>query len=239
MASSHPKLIVALDYPTLREAEEMARGLAGLAEMFKVGLELFSAEGPPALRAIADIGGPVFFDGKLMDIPNTVAGAAAHITAARVAMFNVHALGGREMMRAAAHAAARKAEELEIARPLVLGVTILTSIDEPGLRELGVARAMRDQVSALAQMAREAEMDGVVASPQEIGDIRQACGRDFIIVTPGVRPTWADHGDQKRVMTPREAAQAGADYVVVGRPITRAHDPAQAAMRISQELAGR
>ncbi|HUT75414.1 MAG TPA: orotidine-5'-phosphate decarboxylase [Armatimonadota bacterium] len=237
MARVHPKLITALDFPTLREAAQMAEKLAGLVQMFKVGLELFNAEGPPALRAISDIAGAVFYDSKLMDIPNTVAGAAASIVSARVAMFNVHASGGREMMQAAVRAAADKAAELEIERPLVLGVTVLTSMDEAGMRELGIARGMREQVLALAQMAREAGLDGVVASPHEIADLKQACGEDFVVVTPGVRPDWAPHGDQKRVMTPRQAAAAGADYVVVGRPITRAPDPTAAAMRVSQELA--
>jgi len=238
MARSHPRLIIALDFPTLREAVRVADKLAGLAEMYKVGLELFNAEGPAALRAIGDTAGPVFYDAKLMDIPNTVAGAAASLVSARVAMFNVHTLGGREMMEAAAHAAARKAEELEIQRPLVLGVTVLTSVNEHALRDIGIGRPMREQVVALAQIAREAGLDGVVASAHEIGDIKQACGHDFLVVTPGIRPTWADEGDQKRVMTPEQAAAAGADYVVVGRPITRAPDPAEAAMRISQELAG-
>ncbi|UCH36805.1 MAG: orotidine-5'-phosphate decarboxylase [Armatimonadota bacterium] len=238
MARSRPKLIVALDFPALSEAREVAEKLAGLADVFKVGLELFSAEGPGVLRAIADIAGPVFYDAKLLDIPNTVAGAAGSITAQRVAMFNVHAMGGREVMSAAVRAAAHKAEELGIERPRVVGVTVLTSMDDDDLREAGVARPMREQVVALALSAREAGLDGVVASPQEIGDVRAACGSDFLVVTPGVRPTWASRGDQKRVMTPGEAAEAGADYVVVGRPITQAPDPAAAAMRISQELAG-
>ena len=238
MARSHPRLVVALDSPTLREAMDIAQKLAALVEMFKVGLELFSAEGPAALRAVSDVGGPVFYDSKLLDIPNTVAGAAASITSARVAMFNVHATGGAEMMRAAVRAAQQKAEELEIQRPLVLGVTVLTSMDEEMLRQIGVARSMREQVVALAQMARDAGLDGVVASPQEIGDVKSACGTDFVVVTPGIRPTWASQGDHKRVMTPRQAAAAGADYVVVGRPITRADDPAEAAMRVTQELSG-
>jgi len=238
MARSHPRLIVALDHPTLREALEVAGKLAGLADIFKVGLELFNAEGPAAVRAVSDAAGPVFYDSKLMDIPNTVAGAAASITRMRVAMFNVHALGGVEMMRAAARAAADKADELEVPRPLVLGVTVLTSLSEEDLRGLGVTRPVREQVVALAQMAREAGLDGVVASPHEIADIKQACGRDFVVVAPGVRPEWAGRGDQKRVMTPLQAAEAGADYVVVGRPIIQADDPAAAASRIARELAG-
>ena len=238
MGRSHPRLIVALDFPTLREAVEVAEILAGTAAMFKVGLELFNAEGPAALRGISDVGGPVFYDSKLHDIPNTVAGAAASITSARVAMFNVHAMGGQEMMRAAVRGAAQRAQELGIQRPLVLGVTVLTSTSEEGLRETGVARSMCDQVVALARMARDAGLDGVIASPHEIGDVKEACGRDFLVVTPGVRPAWASRDDQKRVMTPQQAAEAGADYVVIGRPITRAPDPAEAAMRMLQELAG-
>jgi len=251
MARYRVGLIVALDFPTLGEAVAVAEKLAGGAPpagpstalragpvaMFKVGLELFSAEGPAALRAISDIGGPVFYDSKLHDIPNTVAGAAAAITAARVAMFNVHAAGGAAMMEAAARAAAQKAAELHAQRPLVLGVTVLTSVDEEGLRDMGVARPMREQVVALAQAAQAAGLDGVIASPREIADVKQACGRGFLVVTPGIRPAWAALGDQKRVMTPSEAAQAGADYIVVGRPITRAPNPAEAVERIAQELA--
>jgi orotidine-5'-phosphate decarboxylase len=237
MARSRPKLIVALDFPTVREAAAAAETLAGVADMFKVGLELFNAEGPAALRAIGDIGGPVFYDSKLLDIPNTVAGAAAGLTMARVAMFNVHAAGGAEMMQAAAGAAARTAEGLGISRPLVLGVTVLTSIDEDTLRQIGVARSVRDQVVALARMARDAGLDGVIASPHEIRDVKETCGEDFLVVTPGIRPAGSERGDQKRVMTPGEAAQAGADYIVVGRPITRAGNPGEAAARIVQELA--
>ena len=237
MTPSRTKLIVALDFPVLREAVAMAEKLAGVADMFKVGLELFSAEGPEALRAVAEIGGPVFYDSKLLDIPNTVAGAAAGITGACVAMFNVHATGGAEMMEAAVGAASEKAEQLAIPRPLVLGVTVLTSIDEDVLTQIGVARSMREQVTALAQMARRAGLDGVVASPHEIRDVKEACGEDFLVVTPGIRPATSERGDQKRVMTPGEAARAGADYIVVGRPITRAGDPAEAAVLIAQELA--
>jgi orotidine-5'-phosphate decarboxylase len=237
MTSQRPRLIVALDLSSLPDAVAMAQRLAGVADMFKVGLELFSAEGPAALRAIADIG-PVFYDAKLLDIPNTVAGAAANITAAGVAMFNVHATGGLEMMRAAVAAAGDKSTELEAARPLILGVTVLTSISEHGLQELGVARSMCEQVVALARMARDSGLDGVVASPHEIADIKQACGADFLVVTPGVRPAWAESDDQKRVMTPREAAAAGADFIVVGRPITRSQSPADAARRVLQELSG-
>ena len=236
MTSSPTKLIVALDFSSLADATAMAEQLTGVADMFKIGLELFSAEGPAALRAVAAIGGPVFYDAKLLDIPNTVAGAAANITAAGVGMFNVHATGGGEMMRGAVRAAANQVARLGIARPLVVGVTVLTSIDDQRLREIGVVRSMREQVVSLARMAQDAGLDGVVASPHEIGDVKDACGRAFIVITPGVRPTWADAGDQKRVMTPRQAAVAGADYVVVGRPITRAEAPAEAARRIRQEL---
>lgn len=236
MASAPTKLIVALDFSSLADAVAMAHGLAGMADLFKVGLELFSAEGPAALRAVADVGRPVFYDAKLLDIPNTVGGAAANITAAGAGMFNVHATGGGEMMRAAVGAAGAKAAELGITRPLILAVTVLTSIDDQALRAIGVVRDMREEVVALARMSQDAGLDGVVASPHEIRDVKEACGRDFLVVTPGVRPSWADSGDQKRVMTPREAAAAGADYVVVGRPITRAEAPAEAARSIRQEL---
>jgi orotidine-5'-phosphate decarboxylase len=233
------KLILALDVETQREAEEFVSLLRGKVGAFKVGVELYAGNGPAVVEMICDTGEKVFLDLKFHDIPNTVAKAVAQACKLGVSMLNLHASGGSEMMRAAFAAAQNVAVEGKQARPLLLAVTVLTSLNESILKEeLGIRRTLREQVVHLAQMAKDAGLDGVVASPQEIPEIRAACGKNFLIVTPGVRPSWAAAGDQKRVMTPREAIQAGADYIVVGRPILAAPDPAAAAARIIEEIEG-
>ena len=238
MGDSKSRVIVALDVPTLSEATDLARGLAPYVAAVKVGSQLFTAEGPRAVLTMRDLGLRVFLDLKFHDIPNTVGAAVASAASLGVWMLNVHCSGGSSMMAEAAKAAVSKDAAL---RPLVLGVTVLTSLDEAALQStLGIARSLRDQVRHLAQQASTAGLDGVVASPHEIIDIRHACGPTFLIVTPGVRPTEADRGDQRRVMTPGEAISAGADYVVVGRPILAAEDPVAAARLIAEECsAGR
>jgi orotidine-5'-phosphate decarboxylase len=228
-AALRDRLIVALDFPTVAEAEAMGRRLAGRVGMVKVGLELLHAEGPDAVRRLAGAGHRVFCDCKLHDIPNTVAAAARALAATGAAMLNVHVAGGAEMMRAAKEAAPGV---------LVIGVTVLTSLDQDDLSALGVGRPLEEQVSHLARVAQEAGLDGVVASAREIRAVREACGPDFLIVTPGIRPRSAAADDQKRVAAPREAIQAGADYIVVGRPITRSRDPAGAAEAVVKEMAG-
>ncbi len=226
------RVIVALDVPTLGAAVELARRIGPYVGAVKIGSQLFTAEGPRAVAAMRELGLRVFLDLKFHDIPNTVAGAVQAAGALGVWMLNVHASGGGAMLEAAAKAAGAGTPP----RPLVLGVTVLTSLDEGGLREtLGTARTLREQVRSLAQACRTAGLDGVVASPHEIADIRAACGRDFLIVTPGVRPAAAAQDDQRRVMTPAQAVQAGADYVVIGRPIIAAPDPVEAARRITVE----
>jgi orotidine-5'-phosphate decarboxylase len=228
------KLIVALDVPTLEAAVGLVRQLSGVVSWFKVGLELFTSEGPRAFREVFDAGAQsIFFDSKFHDIPNTVAGAARAATRHGVTMFNVHALGGVEMM----HAALEAAEQARGAnRPKVIGVTMLTSIDQQTMnRELCISGAVETNVVHLARLAQRAELDGVVCSPQEIAAVRAACGDSFLIVTPGVRPAWAAKGDQRRVMTPAEAVAAGADYIVVGRPITHAPNPVEAAEQVLSE----
>ncbi|HSB69793.1 MAG TPA: orotidine-5'-phosphate decarboxylase [Candidatus Methylomirabilis sp.] len=233
MANANNRLIVALDVPGLREATDLARRLAPHVAAVKIGSQLFTAEGPRAVHAMHDLGLRVFLDLKFHDIPNTVAGAVASARSLRVWMLNVHCSGGPVMMAEAAKAAAAGASS---GRPLVLGVTVLTSLDEASLRLiLGTTRTLREQVRHLARECRAAGLDGVVASPHEIADIREACGASFLIVTPGVRPAEADRGDQRRVMTPGEAVRAGADYVVVGRPVLTATDPAEAARCIAAE----
>jgi orotidine-5'-phosphate decarboxylase len=231
MAEPNNRLIVALDVASLAEATDLTRRLAPHVAAVKIGSQLFTAEGPRAVHAVHALGLRVFLDLKFHDIPNTVAGAVASARDLKVWMLNVHCSGGHAMMAEAAKAAAAGAAG---PRPLVLGVTVLTSLDEASPQAtLGTARTLREQVQHLAREARAAGLDGVVASPREIGDIREACGSGFLIVTPGVRPAEADRGDQRRVMTPGEAIRAGADYVVVGRPILAAKDPVEAAQRIA------
>ena len=236
MGQPASRLIVALDVPTLAEATELGRRLSPYLAAVKLGSQLFTAEGPLAVHALRDLGLRVFLDLKFHDIPNTVAGAVAAASSLGVWMVNVHTSGGSAMLRAAAEAAAKGGAP--DARPLVLGVTVLTSLEESDLRAaFGTTRTLREQVQYLAREARSAGLDGVVASPHEVADIRGACGAGFLIVTPGVRPAQADRGDQRRVLTPGEAIRAGADYVVVGRPILAAKDPVEAAQRIAEECA--
>jgi orotidine-5'-phosphate decarboxylase len=231
-SKTNGRVILALDVPTLREAVELARRTAGSLAAAKIGSQLFTAEGPVAVRAMHDLGLRVFLDLKFHDIPNTVAGAVAAARDLGVWMLNVHGSGGAAMLEAAARAAGGAAGQ----RPLVIAVTVLTSHTEAELQAtLGTSRTLAAQVEHLARETQRAGLDGVVASPHEIGLIRKACGPQFVIVTPGVRPAGADVQDQRRVMTPSEAIRAGADYVVVGRPISAAPDPSDAARRIAEE----
>lgn len=237
MISAKDRLIVALDVDTAEEAELLVAQLHDHVGVFKVGMQLFNSEGPEILRRIHRSRGKIFLDLKLHDIPNTVGQASAVLTSHRVCMFNVHVAGGKEMMQRAVEASVQEAQHLGIPRPLLIGVTVLTSIDEEIMRnEMGVEGTVEEQVVKWARLAKEAGLNGVVASPKEIRAIRKACGRDFAIITPGVRPEWAVKNDQKRVMTPKEAVQAGASYLVVGRPITAASNPVEAAKRIVAEM---
>ena len=231
-------ILVALDVATGTQAMALADGLRGSVGGFKIGKQLFTVEGPSIVRALAERGDRVFLDLKFHDIPNTVAGAIQSALATGAWMVNVHASGGSAMMRAAAAAARDAAAQRGPERPLVIGVTVLTSLDEAALAETGVARSVRDQVVHLARLAQQAGLDGVVASPWEIADIRAACGKDFAIVTPGIRPAGqAGKDDQARTLGPREAIDAGADYLVIGRPITAAANPRAAADQIASEIA--
>ena len=231
------RLIVALDVDTLDAALALVERLAGLVTRFKIGSQLFTAAGPAAVLAVRKRGAEVFLDLKYHDIPNTVAGAAREATRMGVFMFNVHASGGRAMMRAAALAAAAAAKEFAVRRPLVIAVTVLTSLDRAALgAELGVASSVEVHVLHLCRLAREAGLDGTVASPNEIRAIRNNLGPAWVIVTPGVRPAGSDTSDHARIATAGAAARAGAHYLVVGRPITAAADPAQAVRAILAEI---
>jgi orotidine-5'-phosphate decarboxylase len=234
MGQPASRVIVALDIPRLAEAADLARRLAPHVAAVKIGSQLFTAEGPRAVQAMRAHGLRVFLDLKFHDIPHTVAGAVAAARSLGAWMLNVHASGGPAMLRAAAEAAA--GGDAPDARPLVLGVTVLTSLEESDLRAaFGSTRSLGEQVLYLAREVQSAGLDGVVASPHEVTDIRKACGSGFLIVTPGVRPAQVDPGDQRRVMTPGEAIRAGADYIVVGRPILAAKDPVEAARRATEE----
>jgi orotidine-5'-phosphate decarboxylase len=232
------RILVALDVESATRATELADALRGAVGGFKIGKQLFTAAGPSIVRAIAERGDRVFLDLKFHDIPNTVAGAIASAATTGAWMVNVHASGGRKMMQAAAEAASAAAARLGREKPLVIGVTVLTSLDEAQLRETGVQHDLLDQVVLLARLAQDSGLDGVVASPQEIVAIRGACGPDFLIVTPGIRPVTGQRAkdDQSRVMSPADAVAAGASHLVIGRPITAAADPRAAAELIAADL---
>jgi orotidine-5'-phosphate decarboxylase len=231
------KLIVALDVKTAPEALRLVSMLRGIAGMFKIGSQLFTAAGPELVREIVSTGEKVFMDLKFHDIPNTVAAAGVEATRLGVSIFNVHAAGGREMMRRTAEAVTKCAEMEGLVRPSVIAVTVLTSADEAMLAEVGLNAKPAELVRRLSLLAEASGMDGVVASPQEVSIVRSAVNKPgFIVVTPGVRPKEADPGDQKRVTTPREAIRAGADFLVVGRPILEARDPVQAAKQIVADM---
>ncbi|MCA1567162.1 MAG: orotidine-5'-phosphate decarboxylase [Acidobacteria bacterium] len=231
------KLIIALDVETADEARRLFSLLGVEAGMFKIGSQLFTAAGPQFVREIVAQGGRVFLDLKFHDIPNTVASACREAVRLGVSLFNVHASGGGEMMRRAAAAAGETAEREGLPRPALVGVTVLTSADASVLAEVGVARALGEQVQSLAKLAASSGLDGVVASPHEIALVRAVVAREnFLLVTPGVRPSASTHDDQKRVMTPAEAVRAGADYIVVGRAILNATDPLRAAREIVAEM---
>lgn len=230
------KIILALDVETKTEAVSWVKRLKESVGMFKVGKQLFTAEGPHVVKMIRNERGKVFLDLKFHDIPNTVAAAGIEAVRLGVDMFNVHALGGYDMMARTAETVRNESERLGIKKPLLIAVTILTSMNEESVLEVGISPPLSDEVERLALLAKRAGLDGVVASPQEIGLIKKACGSDFVVVTPGVRPSFASKDDQKRVMTPGEAIKKGADYLVVGRPITKADDPAKAAKKIAEEM---
>jgi orotidine-5'-phosphate decarboxylase len=233
------QLLIALDVESRAEALALADTLRGSVGGFKVGSRLFTAEGPDMVRTLVDRGDRVFLDLKWHDIPNTVAAAVAAASRLGVWMLNVHASGGTTMMRAAREAAQEAAASHGRSAPLVVAVTVLTSINQASLRETGIVIDLMDQVLRLAELTKEAGLDGVVASPRETASIRSRCGKDFTIVTPGIRggAAAAPKNDQERTMSPAEAIAAGARYLVVGRPIIAAPDPKAAARAIVESVA--
>jgi orotidine-5'-phosphate decarboxylase len=236
MMNSH-KLIVALDVESAGKARELVSALRGIVGMFKIGSQLFTAAGPGLVREIVSSGERVFLDLKFHDIPNTVAAAGVEAARLGVSIFNVHAAGGSEMMRRTVDEVSNCVDVERLTRPQILAVTVLTSSNETTLAEIGFSAGAEDSVRRLALLAEAAGMNGVVASPREVRLVRAAIEKPgFIVVTPGIRPAGSAPGDQKRLMTPREAIMAGADYLVVGRPILAAPDPALAAQQIIHEM---
>jgi orotidine-5'-phosphate decarboxylase len=229
-------IFVALDTTDLDQARGLTQTLAGHVGGIKLGLEFFSANGLDGVRTIAQPGLPLFLDLKFHDIPNTVAGAVRAVVPLAPTILNVHASGGPAMMRAARDAAHETANSLGIAPPRIIAVTVLTSLGDDDLTEVGQAGPARSQAVRLARLTRDCGLDGVVCAPTDVSAIREACGPGILLVTPGVRPDWAAKGDQKRVATPAATLAAGADYLVIGRPITASDDPAAAAARIAGEL---
>lgn len=242
------RILVALDTPDIERATQLSRDLSGLVGGVKLGLEFYGYNGPQGIRHVTrgsleetPHGSPVatqplFLDLKFHDIPNTVAGAVRAAVELTPMIMTIHAAGGEAMMQAAVDAAHFAAEPLGVVRPIMVAVTVLTSFDDADLEATGQRGPAADQAVRLALLAQKAGMDGVVCSPHEITRIREACGPDFRLVTPGVRPEGADTGDQKRVMTPRQAVEAGADWLVIGRPITTAPNPIVAAQHIVDSL---
>ena len=219
------RLIVALDRPTLQSATKLVDKLIDEVGLFKIGNELFVSAGPRAIRMVRDRGGEVFLDLKFHDIPRTVSAAVIESAKLGAKIVNIHVTGGAEMMRYTMSELTRFCRSARLRRPKVLGVTVLTSLDNRDLSSIGLRASASEQVLRLAKLAKECGLDGIVASPQEIATIRKACGKRFIILTPGVRLNESTAGDQKRIATPAGAIRAGADYLVVGRPIHGAKDP--------------
>ncbi len=229
------KIIVALDVSSKDEALSLVRQLKD-TQIFKVGLQLFTAEGPELVQNLHDLGKKVFLDLKLHDIPNTVAGTVRMGVRMGIHMMTLHASGGKEMMAAAACAAKEEAERIGQEAPLLLAVTVLTSLKDEQLKDIGIPADMNSQVLNLAGLAHQSGIEGIVCSPKEIEAIKRTYKKDLVLVAPGIRPKWAAAQDQKRILTPAQALQKGADYLVIGRPINKASSPHEAFLRILDEL---
>jgi orotidine-5'-phosphate decarboxylase len=234
--TAREKLILALDVPSEKEALAIVKELKDEVGLFKLGLELYAHCGTRLFEAMRSENVPFFFDCKFHDIPNTVARASQALVGQGIAMFNVHATGGFEMMSATARATHEASEQANVAAPKIIAVTMLTSINDQEASDIGFAGKVQQLVPKLALLTKKAGLDGVVASAQEVVSIRQACGPDFLIVTPGIRPAWSSTDDQKRIVTPSQAIKDGADYLVVGRPITQASNRRDAARKVVEEM---
>ncbi|MCX8043407.1 MAG: orotidine-5'-phosphate decarboxylase [Desulfobacterota bacterium] len=234
----HKKIIIALDVDELARARTLVEQLQHLVGGFKIGKQLFTRFGPEAVHMVRTLGGMVFLDLKFHDIPNTVAGACAAAARIGASMVTLHTMGGATMLREAVAAVSRCSRDEGCTRPLLLGVTVLTSLRDQDLRRLGIQVPLDELVLSLAQSAYDAGLDGVVASPREAARIKQCCGSAFLVVTPGIRPVAAAQHDQHRTLTPAAAIRAGADYLVIGRPITAAPDPQAAVAAIVEEMRG-
>lgn len=239
MSKPSERIFVALDTTDVEEARALAQRLKGAVGGVKLGLEFFTANGGGGVRTVTRSGMPLFLDLKFHDIPNTVAGAVRAAVKLRPKILNVHAGGGPDMMRAAAEAATEAAKELNVPRPLVIAVTVLTSLDADDLAAVGQTGPAAEQVVRLAKLTKECGLDGVVCSPKEATSVREACGPEFKLVVPGIRPSLSLSNDQKRTAGPADAISAGADFLVIGRPITRAPDPVAAARAMAASLTAR
>lgn len=230
------RIIVALDVNDIDEVEKLVDKLRPVIKIFKIGSELFTSCGIQAVDIIRRKGCKVFLDLKYHDIPNTVMRTSWAAAKQNIHMFTVHALGGLTMMEKALQAAKEESARLNIARPIILGVTILTSFDKKDMQSVGISGTVDEEVMKLVKLCEKAGLDGIVASPQELPKIRKIVKKNFLIVTPGIRPAWSQKSDQKRVATPKEAIDMGADYMVIGRPITDEADPKAAAEKIINEI---
>jgi len=230
------RIIVALDVTNIEAGRDLVAKLYPLLKVFKVGSQLFTERGGEAVSMVKRKGADCFLDLKYHDIPETVGNAAVAATKLGADMFDVHASGGFEMMKKAVSSSCEIAEKLKLKKPIILGITVLTSMNKQDLAALGIERTPAEQALFLAGQAKKAGLDGVVASSEEIEIIKKELGKDFLVVVPGIRPEWSQRADQKRVATPKEAFDRGADYIVIGRPITEAHDPKEAAEKIVAEL---
>ncbi len=235
-AQPSERIFCALDTTETSRAVELAKSLKGYVGGLKLGLEFYCANGADGFKAVADTGMPIFLDLKFHDIPNTVAGAMRAVMPLAPKILTIHTQGGQEMMRRAAEEAAGQADKLDVEKPWVVGVTLLTSLDDKDLAGMSVEGTTETVVPTLARLAERSGLDGVVCSPKEIELVRSQTGPDFKLVVPGIRPAGSDAGDQKRVMTPADAVSAGASILVIGRPITQASDPVEAAQAIAASL---
>jgi len=230
------RVILALDVNTIEQAKDLVSGLRQYFRIFKVGHQLFTHYGLQAIEMVKSLGGDVFLDLKFHDIPETVARACEEAARHQVSLLTLHALGGREMIRRSVEQTRLSAQKLKVNKPLIMAVTILTSLNQEEIKEIGIDLPLKNIISQLAKISQEAGADGVIASAQEVALIKETCGRSFLVITPGIRPAFSPSLDQKRIATPKEAFQAGADYIVIGRPITQARAPVEAAKKLIEEL---